>query len=267
MVVNTIWDTELSEVEPTSKLIYVWSFTNPACGMAGVYPMPVKNIAVQLDLERSDTQVSMDELCNMGLLWHDGKWMWVRGRVKNLHTRTKQIAAAIDKDLKVVPDGHPILRLFAEKYGDEPWLSELQPNLSRGSSEVQKTAQTSEVLNLTRTSSEVPLDVVLDVDEVVASEKRSGDEVFAQLWNAHPVKRKEDMARHALFKDVDPQDFELMLAQHARYLAVWSDPAYVPDLHNWLKSWRDEPRPSPKSKTPGPSPKSAKYDAGIENAA
>jgi hypothetical protein len=161
MVVNTIWDTELSEVKPTAKLIYVWSFTNPACGMAGVYPMPVRMIAGSLDLERDETQVALDELCVARLLWHDGKWMWVRGRVKHIHSRTKQIAASIDKDLKVVPDGHPILNLFNEKYGSEPWLSELQPNLGRGSSEVQDSALSAEIPNLSRTSAEVPLDVAV----------------------------------------------------------------------------------------------------------
>lgn len=269
MIVNTIWDTELAEVSATAKLVYVWSFTNPACGMAGVYPVRVKQIAGSLDLERTEAQDALDELCEKRLLWHDGTWLWVRGRVKNLHTRTTQIAASIDKDLKVVPDGHQVLGLFAEKYGEEPWLSELHANLKRGSAEVQNTPSESQKLNLTRTSPEVPLDVVL-VNS--STSKNSGLDLLltslAEIWPSTRCRPTDATKRDAALWSVREDLPDDLLAAARLYLDAhgFTDQTIegCPNLHKWIeeKRWAD-PLPS-KSKTTVAD--FSKYDKGIEAA-
>lgn len=113
-IVNSIWD-ELDDVENDALLLYLWSFTNPRCGMAGIYAVPKRKL-VEGRLQEDALDEALAQLSERGLLEYVDGVLWCRARVKRLNTKTEQIAKAIAKDLAEIPAGHPLFTAFYEAY-------------------------------------------------------------------------------------------------------------------------------------------------------
>jgi hypothetical protein len=121
---NAIWsDPEFYDLSPNAKLLYLWSFTNPRCGMAGIYKMPMKSAATETGLD-GKTRAAFDELAAARFVYFVDGVLWVRSRVKHMRTKTTQIARAIVKDLEKIDPRHSLRGRFMAMYGLEPWLAE-----------------------------------------------------------------------------------------------------------------------------------------------
>ena len=139
---NGIWsDTDFVDLTADAKLLYLWSFTNPACGMAGLYKAPQGLAAYQTGLTPKRVERAASELADRQFMfWVDGV-VWVRSRVKHLRTRTSQIARSVELDVSKIAEGHPLRIRFIDEYATDSWLRE---NLSGMRNE----------LNVKRTSTE-----------------------------------------------------------------------------------------------------------------
>lgn len=135
---NSIWsDPDFHALTPSAKLMYVWSFTNPRCGMAGFYKVIPAAIAMETGVPRDDLAAVLDELRETRFVLYEGGVLWVRSRVKHLRTKTPQIAKSICRDLEQVGRG-PLRDAFMDEYGDTAWahLREGLLTLTRGSTDV-----------------------------------------------------------------------------------------------------------------------------------
>lgn len=139
---NAIWsDSDFVDLTADAKLLYLWSFTNPSCGMSGLYKAPIGLAAYQTGLTPKRIEKAIGELAGRDFLyWIDGV-VWVRSRVKHLRTRTSQIARSVELDVSKIAEGHPLRIRFLDRYAADPWL---RKNLSGMRNE----------LNLKRTSTE-----------------------------------------------------------------------------------------------------------------
>ena len=136
---NAIWsDPDFVELSADAKLLYLWSFTNPRCGMAGLYKVSKGPMIYETTVPVDRIDAAVEELESVCFLFFDGRVLWVRSRVKHLRTRTAQIAKSIVSDLRRVGE-HPFVERFVETYGAWEWLadslSEVHPTLGRGSSD------------------------------------------------------------------------------------------------------------------------------------
>jgi hypothetical protein len=140
---NAIWsDPEFVALTADAKLLYIWSFTNSSCGMAGIYKAPMGLAAYQTGLTERRVEKAAAELANARFMfWTDGV-IWVRARVKHLRTRTSQIATSVANDVAKIAEGHPLRLGFLEEYGEYGFVAE-------------KLAPLRNPLNLKRTSPEV----------------------------------------------------------------------------------------------------------------
>jgi hypothetical protein len=119
---NGIWsdpDFEALSLEATS--LYIWSWTNPRCGMAGLYKVSRRAMGESKvpDDQLDDT---LAELAAAGFLYYQGGVLFVRSRVKHMRQKTEQIAKAIRSDLQKVSDSHPLKVQFLATYAHMPWL-------------------------------------------------------------------------------------------------------------------------------------------------
>lgn len=157
-VVNDLWD-RWHDLSDDAILLYLWSFTNPRCGMAGIYRCPRRVILEGRlgDGDRLDGALSELEAAGL-VLYRDGVLLCLP-RVGGLGTKTEQIAKSISKDLRNV-DCPQLVARFAERYAEHEFgglLRELPPdkggldlrNLKRTSTEPQDSAETSGSPNLT----------------------------------------------------------------------------------------------------------------------
>lgn len=223
MIVNTIWDTELADLSCFAKLVYIWSFTNQSCGMAGVYPVRPKQIALAVDLELDTVNDACVELESASMIVYDGQWLWVCARVKHMNTRTPQIAKSILKDLSVVPKDHPIIAAFTARYESESWLKlEGHPRVTRPSPEGQRNpVNNRDISTLTRPSPEGPLD-----DDVV----NAVVVLFKELWPDDKIDLyhlRIVLERHAADLDVDQI--------RANAVAYLMSPGCAEDWPRWVK--------------------------------
>lgn len=119
---NTIWDDP--DFEPLSAhaaLLYIWSWTNPRCDMAGIYRVSLQRMT-ESKVPADAIVAALDELAAAGFAFYEDQVLWVRARVKRLRSRSPQMAKAVAKDLRRIPAAHPLRQRFLDEYADDPWL-------------------------------------------------------------------------------------------------------------------------------------------------
>ena len=163
---NGIWaDPDFAGLSAQAKIVYLWSFTNPRCGMAGIYRVDAaRTAAFECSLEADEATAAIEELTTARFLFCAEGVLWVRSRLRYLRTRTEQIAKSVAKDLEQIPPEHPLRLAWLNAYGDQVWLQKhhvLEDVVSDSAvvkqlSLVPDPGPTRDFPNLTRTSPEVP---------------------------------------------------------------------------------------------------------------
>jgi hypothetical protein len=129
-IVNTIWD-ELDHLSDDGLMLYIWSWTNTKCGMAGIYKVARRKLVEgRFSEERLDAALA--ELEEEGLLRYVNGVLWNCARVKRLSAISQNIAKSIAKDLGEIDPANPIVAEFVSRYGGHPELKGLQ-TLCQGS--------------------------------------------------------------------------------------------------------------------------------------
>jgi hypothetical protein len=119
---NAIWsDPDFEALSLEATVLYLWSFTNPRCGMAGIYKVSRRGMTEsKVPAERLDAALA--ELAEAGFLFYEDGVLFVRSRAKHLRQKTVQIAKSIRSDVAKLPVGHPLRVMFLEVYQGSSWL-------------------------------------------------------------------------------------------------------------------------------------------------
>ena len=135
---NAIWtDPDFEALSPNATLLFLWSWTNLRCGMAGIYKVSERAMA-ESKVPADAIPAALEELSAAGFAFYEDSVLWVRSRVKHLRSRSPQMAKSIANDLEKVSERHPLRRRFLAEYGGCAWLRkdlarpsvEGMPNLS-----------------------------------------------------------------------------------------------------------------------------------------
>lgn len=124
-VVNTIWD-DLDHLGDDAFMLYVWSFTNTKCGMAGMYPVTRRKL-IEGRFDDTRLAAALAELEGDDKLFYVDGVLWNKARVSNLSgyeegKLSEFIAKSIAKDLRSISLSNPLLAQFVERYGNHPKL-------------------------------------------------------------------------------------------------------------------------------------------------
>ena len=125
MIVTDIWDGSLADLSAGAKLVYLWSFTNPRCGMSGIYKCKRSRMQAEVGLCDEDLDAALSELDGVGYLRYDDERVFVIARTRHLLTQTIQIAKSIIGDLREMDADHPFRAEFIATYREFSWLREL----------------------------------------------------------------------------------------------------------------------------------------------
>jgi hypothetical protein len=121
---NSLWsDPDFLALSSAARLTYIWTWSNPRCGMAGIYKLSPAQATLELGLDEATVTAALAELGEARFAFYEMNVLWVRSRVKHLRQKTTQIATAIRSDLARIPNGHPLKVQFVETYGKLGWLS------------------------------------------------------------------------------------------------------------------------------------------------
>lgn len=134
---TAIWsDPDFLALGPDAKLVYFWSFSNPRCGMSGLYKAVREAPLMETGLTSRRLDVALAELSAGRFAFFDGRMLWVRSRIKHLRSKSPNMAKAIARDVEAVSE-HPYAGELVEMYCKGPWLATvLEPfrNVSRNPS-------------------------------------------------------------------------------------------------------------------------------------
>jgi hypothetical protein len=120
---TAIWsDPDYVGLTPHAKLVYLWSFTNPRCGMAGLYKVMPAAMQMETGLTPKQAEAALTELEEGRFVFFDGRVLWVRSRVKHLRSKSDTIAKSIASDVASV-GRHAYVPEFLNMYVGEQWLS------------------------------------------------------------------------------------------------------------------------------------------------
>lgn len=112
-------DEQFLDLTAGAKLLYVWSFTNPLCGMSGLYRVARRAIAFELGVTIEQVDKALGELREQRFLVYADGVLFVRSRVKHLRMKTVQIAKSIAADVERLPSDHPVRQAFLAEYGED----------------------------------------------------------------------------------------------------------------------------------------------------
>ena len=115
-------DPDFMDLGPVAKSVYVWTFTNHRCGMAGIYKVGRRAIELETGWDGPVLDDGLAELEAARFAFYDGRVMFVRSRVKHLRTKSPSIATAIFRDLESVGE-HPFRELWYAENADQQWVS------------------------------------------------------------------------------------------------------------------------------------------------
>lgn len=119
---TAIWsDPDFLGFTPAAKLLYVWTFTNPRCGMSGLYKVVRQAIEMETGMGAKRIQEALDELADARFAYFDGRVMWVRGRIKHLRSKSPNIAKSIGRDVEAI-GAHEYTSDLLERYRSVDWL-------------------------------------------------------------------------------------------------------------------------------------------------
>lgn len=122
---NSLWsDPDFLALSSDARLVYIWTWTNPRCGMAGIYKLAPSMAALETGLSQDRVMAALDELGAAEFTFYENRVLWVRTRVKHLRQKTFPIAKSIRNDLLKIPDDHPLKARFLATYGHHSWLSD-----------------------------------------------------------------------------------------------------------------------------------------------
>ena len=111
-----------SGLSASAKLLYLWSFTNSHCNMAGLYKIGVEPMQRETGLTPRAVDLALSELTEAKLLYYVEHVLWVRSRVKYLRNKSPNIAKSIAANLDHIDEDHPMRLGFLDKYGSVEWL-------------------------------------------------------------------------------------------------------------------------------------------------
>ena len=122
-VSTTFWeDEDVDHLSDDAAFIYLWSFTNERCNMAGIYQVKSRSI-IEGRMTPARRSAALEELAEQRFLYYVDGWLWVRSRVKRLRTRGTNMGLAVVKMLRKVPEDHPLRAAFLTEYLKNSWVS------------------------------------------------------------------------------------------------------------------------------------------------
>jgi len=123
-----IWqDEDFDALSGWAALLYIWSFTNDHCNMAGLYRVK-RHTMLESKVPANKLDAALDELIAANYVRFERGVMWVRSRVKHLRSKHPNYAVSIAKSVAVLPVDHPLRAAFLAEYAHYGWLaSELTP--------------------------------------------------------------------------------------------------------------------------------------------
>lgn len=123
-VETSIWDDDdFDALSDDAALLYLWSFTNPRCGMSGVYRVKSRSIC-EGRMTPARRTAALEELAEANFVHYVDGFIWVRSRVKHLRTKGPNMATSVVRDIERVPESHWVRGAFLAEYLEGSWVSE-----------------------------------------------------------------------------------------------------------------------------------------------
>lgn len=122
---NAIWsDPDFIALSADGRYLYLWSFTNPRCGMAGLYKLSLAPIPAETGLTMRRITDALEELSGAAFAFYEDGVIWVRTRVAHLRSRNPNIGKSIAADVGKLREDHPLRVRFLSTYRHLSWLEE-----------------------------------------------------------------------------------------------------------------------------------------------
>jgi hypothetical protein len=124
---NGFWrDPDVYPLSPHAKLVYIWTWTNSHCNLAGLYEVHPAIIAGETRLTDKRVQQALEEIQVAGLVAYDGRLLWVKGRIGQIGSKNSNVGKAIGKDLARI-GSHPFVDELRARYApfepdEKHWL-------------------------------------------------------------------------------------------------------------------------------------------------
>lgn len=248
---TSIWsDPDFLGFSPAAKLVYVWSFTNPRCGMSGLYKVVRQAVEMESGVTGKRLDDAFAELAAARFVFFDGRVLWVRSRIKHLRSKSPNIAKSIARDVESMMS-HDYAAELLRAYARTDWLATvLEPLLktlpkgsdpSDGSERFQGRAGHGQLLEgptsatpstpVAAAATTSPDQRIHDLDEA-RSRLKTEAEAIDRVWAGYVQARVSVFGKQSVPKlSRDRRDLI------ARRLKEWPEP----DLADAVRGWRHFP--------------------------
>ena len=124
---TSIWsDGQFLDLPGAARYVYIWSFTNAHCNLAGLYRCGRQIIELETGIRNGALDKALESLERDTFLFYDGKVMFVRSRVKHFRTRSASIVKAMWRDVDGM-GSHPFVAKWWNENRSQQWIVENWP--------------------------------------------------------------------------------------------------------------------------------------------
>lgn len=122
---NGTWSmSAFDDLSPEAAWLWIWSWTNPRCGVAGLYDVG-KRAMTESKVDATQLDRALTELAtapeHFRVLYEEGV-MFVWSRMARWRSKTEPCVRAVVKELEEVGVNHPLRVRWLEVYGEAAWL-------------------------------------------------------------------------------------------------------------------------------------------------
>ncbi len=103
-------DSYVSDLDPSEKLLFVYSITSPALGLTGIYEIPIKNIALETGIDKEMILKIFKRLEQDKKVIYKNGWLCVVNYPKYQRFSGDKLLIAVEREIKAIPSD--ILKFF-----------------------------------------------------------------------------------------------------------------------------------------------------------
>lgn len=119
---NSFWhDPDVEELSGWATLLYIWSWTNPRCGLSGVYKVS-RRAMLESKVPADGLDGVLGELAKAAFAYYEDAVLFVRSRTAKLQPKKAPMAKGVLRDIAKLRPDHPMVVRWWEHYGDASWL-------------------------------------------------------------------------------------------------------------------------------------------------
>jgi hypothetical protein len=105
MINTKLWrDSYVSRLDPSEKLVFLYSLTNPETNLCGIYELPIRQICLDTGFDKEMIIKIFERFERDERICYFDEWIIIKNALRHQNVENSKIRAGVEKELSSLPD-------------------------------------------------------------------------------------------------------------------------------------------------------------------